>query len=84
MERVFSHMNHLWTDSRNKLSVDMVKAVLCNFSLKCREIHGAVKANKKLLAASVSEKNITFMYFFFFLIPESYMVFSVVQCLFVM
>lgn len=28
VERVFSHLNHLWTDSRNKLSVDMVKAGL--------------------------------------------------------
>lgn len=59
VESVFSHMNRLWTDSRNKLSVDMAKAELCiryNFSLTCRVMHGAVGPSRTLLKACISEK----------------------------
>lgn len=63
VKRVFCHMNHLWTDSSNKLSVDMVKAELCircNFSLTCREMHGVIKANQILLEACINEKKSNF------------------------
>jgi len=40
VERVFSHMNGLWTDERNRLGVDTVKAELVirnNLTYNCSE-----------------------------------------------
>lgn len=40
VERVFSIMNNLWTDERNLMRTDLVKAELCtklNFDMSCQE-----------------------------------------------
>jgi hypothetical protein len=40
VERVFSLMENLWSDERNRLSVEMVKSELCvklNYNMNCQE-----------------------------------------------
>ena len=58
-ERIFSCMDSIWTDARNKLSVEHVKAllvILTNIDLSCAEFAAEVKHNKKLLTIIYSQK----------------------------
>lgn len=58
-ERIFSLCNAAWSDSRNKLLVDHVKAELqikTNFNLTCQEFYNMAVKNKKLLEAVRSNK----------------------------
>jgi hypothetical protein len=60
VERVFSIMNNLWTDERNRLNVDTIKAELCirhNLNYTCSEFFRTAKNDHKLLpAAHCNEK----------------------------
>ena len=52
-------MQNLWTDERNRMSINLVKAEICtrfNFSMSCYEFHDYVKNNEQLLNAAKSEK----------------------------
>ena len=62
-ERIFSIVNNLWTDERNKLSNDLVKAELCiklNYSMNCTEFVNHVKTDQKLLDCAKSDNKYTF------------------------
>lgn len=57
VERIFSHMNGLWTDERNRLGVDTVKAELDirnNLTYSCSEFFDYVKDQTDLLSAARS------------------------------
>jgi hypothetical protein len=63
VERIFSVMQNLWTDERNRMSINLVKAEICtrfNFSLSCYEFHEYVKNNSELLSAAKSDKKYKF------------------------
>lgn len=52
IETVFSLAKYQWTDSRNSLLPDTVKALLqtkVNFDFKCREMYSYLISNKSLL-----------------------------------
>lgn len=54
-ERVFSHMEDVWSDKRNRLSVAMVKSELqvrLNFKLSCTEFKTFTEEQKPLIAAA--------------------------------
>ena len=54
VERVFSHMNSLWTDERNRLGIDTVKAELVirnNITYNCSEFFDQIQNEKHLLNA---------------------------------
>lgn len=60
-ERVFSLCNNTWTDNRNKLTVEHVKAELqvrINFRYQCLDFYEFVLRNKKLLKCAKSKKKI--------------------------
>ena len=57
VERIFSIMKHLWSDSRNKLYRRMVAAELCirlNFENSCISFYNEIKSNGKLISAAKS------------------------------
>ncbi|XP_043384623.1 zinc finger protein 572 isoform X4 [Chelonia mydas] len=61
VERVFSVMKNLWTDERNRLQVDLVKAELFvhfNYKMTCAEFAGFLKteAAKELVVAARKEQ----------------------------
>lgn len=52
VERIFSDMNNLWTDDKNRFDVQTVKAMLVVkhfFTENCSEFHDLLLGNKKLL-----------------------------------
>ena len=54
-ERVFSHMEDVWSDKRNRLSVGLVKAELqvrLNFKLSCMEFKHFIERQQGLLKAA--------------------------------
>ncbi|KAK9976666.1 hypothetical protein ABG768_021871, partial [Culter alburnus] len=54
-EKVFSHMEDVWSDKRNRLSVAMVKSELqvrLNFKLSCTEFKTFIEEQKPLIAAA--------------------------------
>ncbi|KAI4899205.1 hypothetical protein NFI96_030736 [Prochilodus magdalenae] len=54
-ERVFSHMENVWSDKRNRLSVAMVKSELqvrLNFKLSCAEFKSFIEKQPTLIAAA--------------------------------
>ncbi|XP_051970788.1 uncharacterized protein LOC127635041 [Xyrauchen texanus] len=54
-ERVFSHMEDVWSDKRNRLLVAMVKSELqvrLNFKLSCTEFKTFIEEQKPLIAAA--------------------------------
>jgi hypothetical protein len=56
-------MNNLWTDERNRLRVEMVKAELCtkvNYSMKCAEFKTYVSDHEELINAVKSNKKYSF------------------------
>ena len=62
-ERVFSIMNALWTNSRNKLNFNLVKAELMmkmNFHMSCNEFYDFISKDKDLLKAAKSQKKYKF------------------------
>jgi hypothetical protein len=63
VERVFSIMKNLWSDERNKLNVDLIKAEICikiNFNLSCSEFAEYIKTNYQLLSAAKSSNKYKF------------------------
>jgi hypothetical protein len=63
VERIFSVIDNLWTNERNRMDVNLVKAELCtkfNFSMKCNDFHEFVKDNIELLNAAKSSKKYKF------------------------
>ena len=57
VERIFSLMKNLWTDERNRLSTDMIKAELCvklNYSHSCKEFYTCIIDQKTLIKAARS------------------------------
>lgn len=59
VERIFSVMGFIWTDERNRLSVESVRSELCicfNIPFSCTELKEKVKDNKKLLRAVSSNQ----------------------------
>ena len=58
-ERVFSIMNALWTNSRNRLNFNLVKAELMmktNFHMSCNEFYEFISKDKDLLKAAKSQE----------------------------
>lgn len=52
VERIFSLMNHKWSDCRNRCSVELMKSelqVTVNCTLSCKEFFLQVQSDKKLL-----------------------------------
>ena len=73
VERVFSVMNALWSDARNRMSTELVKAEICvqmNLKITCEDFYSAVLKNKTLLNAARSSKNIkvTAIFYYFYLV----------------
>ncbi|KAB0803108.1 hypothetical protein PPYR_00078 [Photinus pyralis] len=67
VERVFSLMSNLWTDERNRMRVDLVKAELCtklNFNMSCQEFTEYIKRDeqKELLTCCKSNKKYSFKF----------------------
>ncbi|XP_068098211.1 zinc finger protein 862-like [Hyperolius riggenbachi] len=63
VERVFSVMNNLWTDERNRLSLPIVKSELCiryNLMVPCLQFYDMVIKNRHLLKAVRSNSKYTF------------------------
>jgi len=51
VERVFSHMNRLWTDEKNRLKINTVKTMITVkpfFKVTCSEFHNLLSENEKL------------------------------------
>jgi hypothetical protein len=64
VERVFSLMQSIWTDDRNKMRVNLVKSEICtivNFSMTCSEFSDHIRKNKELIKAAKSEKSTHFL-----------------------
>ena len=62
-ERVFSIMNGLWTDSRNRLGIDVVKAELIikiNFHLSCSDFYELIHQHRELLQVAKSQEKYKF------------------------
>lgn len=63
VERLFSIMNNLWGDDRNKLRIQLVKAEICtrvNIKMKCAEFAKFIKSEKSLLAHVKSTEKYSF------------------------
>lgn len=57
VEWVFSVMQNLWSEERNRMSSNLVKAKICikfNFKMSCMEIYDFVVNSKPLLKAAKS------------------------------
>ena len=62
VERVFSVMGSVWTDERNRLTVESVRSELCvffNLSFSCTEFKDLVAKNRKLIKAAESSAKYT-------------------------
>lgn len=63
VERIFSLMKNLWTDERNRMRPELVKAELCvkvNFDQSCSDFLNYVGGQKCLLKASKSDQKYSF------------------------
>ena len=63
VERVFSAMSGLWTDDRNRMSTELVKAEIClkmNLSVNCQELYKMSLENKRLLESARSSNKYKF------------------------
>jgi hypothetical protein len=61
-ERVFSHMEDVWSDKRNRMSVGLVKAELqvrLNFKLSCLEFKAFIEGQHGLLKAAKGDAKYT-------------------------
>ena len=59
VERVFSLVSSQWTDVRNSLKFDTVKAILqiqVNYDLTCEEMYQYIPGNRKLLKQIQSDE----------------------------
>lgn len=64
-ERIFSICAALWTEVRNKLTIEHAKAELqikINFTQDCKEFYSFVKHNRSLLQAAKSNKKYLFKF----------------------
>lgn len=68
VERIFSVMGNIWTDERNRLKIDMVRAELLvhfNYKMNCSDFFHYIQensnSNKKLLEAAMSSKKYKFL-----------------------
>jgi len=64
-ERIFSHMKFLWSDDRNRLRVEMVRAEVCiknNFNMTCIEFYKYIKEKEKILNLVQSNAKYTFKF----------------------
>ena len=64
VERIFSIMGNTWTDNRNRMRVELVKAELCiklNFDMSCGEFFQFIKTpeNADIVKAVMSNKKYT-------------------------
>lgn len=62
-ERVFSIMNSLWSDSRNRLSLEVVKAELLvkiNFNMSCHSFYDFICHDRELLKSAKSQEKYRF------------------------
>lgn len=60
-ERIFTMCSASWTDARNRLSIEHIKAELqikINYSYTCKEFYDFLRGNKKLMIAAKTEKKI--------------------------
>lgn len=63
VERIFSLMKNLWTDERNRMRPELVKAELCvkvNFDQSCSDFLSYVEGQRCLLTASKSDQKYNF------------------------
>ena len=59
VERVFSHMNKIWTDERNRMSIGLSKAEICiknNFSFSCIDFKEFIQSNENCIKAAKSNE----------------------------
>jgi hypothetical protein len=64
VERVFSHMRKIWTDQRNQMGINLIKAEICiknNFNIDCLEFRNYVKNNENLIRSVKSSKKYNFL-----------------------
>lgn len=64
VERIFSIMGNTWTDNRNRIRVEQIKAELCvklNFEMSCQEFYEFIKKpeNAEILKAATSDQKYT-------------------------
>jgi hAT family C-terminal dimerisation region len=62
-ERVFSIMNSLWSDSRKRLSLEVVKAELLvkiNFNMSCHSFYDFICHDRELLKSAKSQEKYRF------------------------
>ena len=62
VELVFSVMNNLWTDERNRLNINTVRTEICtkiNYSITCNEFKIFVSDQKGMLNAVKTNKKYT-------------------------
>nr|XP_049699481.1 uncharacterized protein LOC126055228 [Helicoverpa armigera] len=62
-ERVFSQANIIWSDTRNRLTLEHVKAeiqIKTNFNMACSEFYNYVIKNKAILKAAKSNEKYNF------------------------
>lgn len=65
VEGIFSIMNNVWSDERNRLKVESVKAEICtkmNYDMKCKEFYEYIRKPEQieLLKSVLSNKKYTF------------------------
>jgi hypothetical protein len=59
VERIFSALKLLWTNERNRLVIDMLKAEICtkfNYNLFCSKFQNIILENKKLISAAKTQE----------------------------
>jgi hypothetical protein len=63
VERVFSGLKKVWTDERNRMNINLIKAEICvknNFSLSCHDFIDFIKDNKSCITAAKSQQKYRF------------------------
>ena len=63
VESVFSHLTRIWTDVRNHMNIDLIKAEICiknNFDMNCLDFKNYIKSNQKVLKSVKSQEKYDF------------------------
>lgn len=66
-ERIFSLMSNLWTDERNKMRVDLVKAELCtkiNFNMSCQKFADFLESREQIALLRSCQSNTKYRFKF--------------------